>query len=221
VFNNNKNKSLEDNFYKCTKSVSESEVIDLVESLATKIASMVEDTNLSIRIISILKGGDFFSTFLIQKLKLKLPNTKIKKEGITVSLYDKETLTVSSNKINVELNGCLMRPQSDQELLFILDDLYDTGSTMNYVKKHLTNSSKIIYLTLFGFLGSLSVADQEQPLIMNKCMCLRLIPNSGDLWYVGCGLDLDEEHRDKPELRFVIKNHYLLNKKLYLNNYNK
>lgn len=115
-------------------------LINRIKDLAQEINSNYKKDE-PLNVICVLKGAVMFYTELIKHLKMP-----VKMEFISLSSYDS---TVSSGKIKT-IN--LTLPNFKNENVLIVEDIVDTGLTLDfllkYIKEH-TNANKVELAVLF------------------------------------------------------------------------
>ena len=105
--------------------IEEQTIQNKIFELAKQIEKDYEGKNLTL--VCILKGSVFFTIDLARKI-----NKNVKLAFMQVSSYGAEK--ISSGKINLQLD----LPNSlEGENLLIVEDIIDTGRTLNYLIKHL------------------------------------------------------------------------------------
>ena len=133
-------------------------------------------------IIGILKGAVVFYSDLIREIDLPLQT-----EFMSVSSYGSATKTTGVVSIHLDLKLDVMGRD-----LIIVEDIVDSGVTLNYLKNHLADrgAASIRIATLLD-----KPARRRVPLKADY-FCFT-IP---DEFVVGYGLDYDEKYRNVPDI---------------------
>lgn len=158
--------------------INEQEIQKRVEQLAKQIKKDYEGKKLTL--VCILKGSTFFTADLAKKIKKDL-----KIEFIQVSSYKGQK--ISSGKINLKLD---LTNSIEEENLLIIEDIIDTGMTLDYLIKHLeTKKPKSIKICTL-----LDKPDRRKYNVKVDYVGFE-IP---DKFVVGYGLDYNEIYRNLP-----------------------
>ncbi len=165
--------------------VPEEEIAEIVSRVASEIRrDYSEGKNLVV--VSVLKGAMPFTTDLMKKL-----NLPCELECVRVSSYGNST--ESSGKIQVLLD--FDREDIAECDLLVVEDIVDSGNTLNYLVNHLKNKGarSVKTCTLLDKPSRRKV--DFQPDYVGK-----EIP---DEFVFGYGLDLFEKYRDLPYVAVV------------------
>ncbi len=153
-----------------------------IRELASKIEKDYEGKDLTL--VCILKGSTFFMVDLAKKI-----NKDVKITFIQVSSYGTEK--ISSGKINLKLD---LPDNMEEENLLIVEDIIDTGRTLNYLIKHLhTKNPKSIKLCTL-----LDKPERREYDVKVDYVGFE-IP---DEFVVGYGLDYNEMYRNLPYIGY-------------------
>lgn len=155
--------------------ITRDEIKKRVAEIADKISSDYKGEE--ILAVCVLRGASIFFADLVRELKCK---TKI--DFISVSSYGAGTTSSGEVKIVKDLNETL-----DGKNLLIVEDIVDTGITLNYLKNLLAarNPKTIKICTL------LDKPDRRVRPLQPEYCCFS-IPNE---FVIGYGLDYKEEYR--------------------------
>ena len=156
-----------------------------IKELADKINSEYNEHE-PIVAICVLKGAVMFFTELVQHLKMP-----IRMEFVSLSSYGSSK--ISSGKVSA-LNISL--PPLENEKVLVVEDIMDTGLTLNFLIDYLKSKCK--------------VKDVKLAVMFNK-ECARKYPLEPDYaafevdnkFIVGFGLDCDELYRNIPYIGYV------------------
>lgn len=157
---------------------SEEELHSIVEKLGEKISKDYEGKNLLL--VSILKGSVVFMADLMRSITVPC-----KIDFMCVSSYGSDTKSSGVVKIVKDLDINL-----DGYDVLIVEDILDSGRTLNYVKSILQgrNPSSIKICTLLD--------KPERRVVDLKADYFGM--NVPDEFVVGYGLDFDEKYRNLP-----------------------
>lgn len=154
---------------------SEDEIIKRIQELGTKINEIYKKGN-EVDIIVVLKGGFMFASDLIKTFKFK---NHI--HFIEASLYRGK----KTHNDDIRIKG-LEHVPSDKHY-FIIDDIYDTGKTINTITKKL---------------------EEKHPISISSCVLLSKQKSMNDVDFVGFfipdvfvfgyGMDKEEKYRGLP-----------------------
>lgn len=156
----------------------EEEIQKRIDEMAKIISEDYKGKN--ILAIVLLKGAMMFSTDLLKRLK-----AKYEVDNMVISSYGNETVSPGSIRIKKDLS---IDPK-DRHVL-IIEDLIDTGNTLNWIIKH---------LQLKGC-ASIKIA----VLLNKKCKRIVNIPidyvgfECPDEFVIGYGMDYMEKYRCLP-----------------------
>lgn len=158
--------------------ISEEELSKIVKELGAKITEDYKDKNLLL--ISILKGSVTFMADLMREI-----NIPCNIDFMAVSSYGSGTKSSGVVKIIKDLDSSI-----DGKDLLIVEDILDSGRTLNYIKEILLarNPKSIRICTLFDKPERRDV-DLYADYIGSK------VPNE---FIVGYGLDYNEYYRNLP-----------------------
>lgn len=154
-----------------------------VKELAKEIEKDYKDKE--INLICILKGSIFFTCDLAKNI-----NKKVKIDFLKLTSYEGET----SFKIKLVAN---LLPNIENKDLIIIEDIIDTGKTLNYLVPYLK---------------------KENPKSIKVCTLLdkpsrRVVPFKADYtgfeienkFIVGYGLDFNQDYRNLPFIGYIEK----------------
>jgi len=134
--------------------------------------------------ITVLKGAKYFADDLIRELK-KLKDVKIRNEFVKVSSYKGAETT---GKIKVEEDIKLDLFSRD---VFIIEDIVDTGLTLNFLKDYLLNVKKAKSVKICSFLDKPS----RRKVYVDIDYKGFEVP---DKFIIGYGLDYEQKYRELP-----------------------
>lgn len=232
MFNKIKKFFTKDKFRNATLILTQEEIDKAIRQLSIELCSELMLENITdiknlrfipkkIRLVSVLEGGRYFA----ERLIYHIPEHFYDKVGLNYIQIKTRSSDLEIKEPEINLFGTDLKIKKD-EMLIILDDINDSGTTLNVIRqlllkqnKNLTIAKQTRFITLFSSNSNSLEFKNLQPDkrgIVNQTL-FQLDPNKKDQWYVGCGLDLENQHRNQPELRYVIKDDYLSNPKKYLN----
>ena len=160
--------------------LTEHEVSERIDELAAEIDATYRDSG-SLVLIGVLKGSFIFLSDLARRLTI--PH---RIEFIAVSSYGaKESETADPVRLIMDLRHAI-----DNEHVLIVEDIVDTGHTLNYLKRLLTARTPASVRTC-TLLHKPDRTEQEVELDFLGFT----IP---DVWVVGYGLDYAERYRTLP-----------------------
>lgn len=166
----------------------EETILKKAEELGKQITEDYKDKDLTC--ICILKGGVFFLTDLLKRIDIPLNI-----DFMDVSSYGSSTTSSGEVRIIKDLDDSVKGKD-----VLIVEDIIDTGITLNYVvdllKNREANSVEIVTL--------LNKPDRREIDIDIK-YCGFEIP---DLFVVGYGLDFDEKYRNLPYVGYLKEEMY-------------
>ncbi len=110
--------------------VSEKELDEITTRIAKQIDEDYGTPDKNLVMLCILKGSLMFMSDLMKKVSVP-----VEIDCMRVSSYGAGT--VSAGTINIVLD--LARPDLDECDILIIEDIIDSGSTLSYLKKYLTN----------------------------------------------------------------------------------
>ena len=154
-----------------------------IEEIATQILNRHKSEKTPIVLICVLNGGFMFYSKLVEKLSSIYP----KCDFIKVKSYEGQ----ERGKLEVKLQESI---DIENHHVYIIDDIYDTGVTMDSLRKH------------FIYEGAASV--QIVTLIKRSINEVNLPSGSiygfeiTDEWVVGFGMD--DEHYQKRSLPYIL-----------------
>ena len=169
--------------------VSEEELDVIVTRLAEEINRDYKDKNLVV--VCVLKGSVVFTVDLIKKL-----DVAHELEFVRVSSYGAST--ESSGKINLLLD--FDRPDMADCDLLVIEDIVDSGNTLNYLVKYLESKGARSVKTC-----TLLDKPSRRKVDFDPNYTGKIIP---DEFVFGYGLDLFEKYRDLPYVA-VVKPEYI------------
>ena len=149
--------------------ISKIELDSLVEDLGITLTSKCHEYGGGIVFVCVMKGGFMFFSDLIKHIKYP-----IEVDFVKCSSYDDQEQKSIEMHYDIEAN-------IKDKTVFIVDDILDTGNTMNELKKH--------YM-LLGAKQVETVTCIEKPNVLfpNHYSIYQPEPNDHS-WYVGYGLD--------------------------------
>ena len=161
--------------------ISEEEIDSITSSLAEKITEDYKNSKKELVLLCVLKGSIVFTSDLIKKIQIPL-----EVETMKVSSYGGGT--ESSGVIKIQLD--LYRDDLSKVDILIIEDIVDSGNTLEKLTKHLLKkgASSVKTCTLLDK-PSRRVVDFKPD------YCGRVIP---DEFVVGYGLDYNEKFRNFP-----------------------
>ena len=166
--------------------VTEEEIAEIVSRVADEINRDYADSENKLVIVSVLKGAMPFTTDLMKKL-----NVVCELECIKASSYGMGTESSGKIKINLDFN----RDDIAECDCLIVEDIVDSGNTLNFLVQHLKDKgAKSVKTCTLLDKPSRRKVDFE-PDYKGK-----VIP---DEFVFGYGLDLFEEYRNIPFVAVV------------------
>ena len=164
--------------------ISEEAIRERVDELAVQISADYKDKG-DVVLVGVLKGAFIFLADLSRRLTI--PRTI---EFIAVSSYDSGSVSSGAVRLVMDVRGNI----EDRHVL-IIEDIVDTGHTLNY---------------LIGVLGSHRPASIKTAALLHKPARAEVdVPidyvgfGIGDEWVVGYGLDYAEQERTLPYIGIV------------------
>ena len=162
---------------------SECEIQSAIKKLADSLNDSYKDEE--VVLICILKGASFFATDLAKHLKMPL-----KMEFVRLSSYVGEKSTGKINPISLtltDLNG---------KNVIVLEDIIDTGITLNFFANYLRENYQIKDLKICTLLNKKvkREVDIEADYFLFEVK---------DEFVVGYGLDYDEYYRNLPYVGYL------------------
>lgn len=164
--------------------ISQNSIQNKVKEIANKIDNDYKDEE--VIIISILKGAIYFTIDLIKNIN----NPNIQLDFMKVSSYKNNT--ESNNEIDFQLDLSI---DITNKNIIIVDDILDTGYTMQFLYNHLA---------------------KKNPKSIKTCVLLnkperRIININADYvgfdikneFVIGYGLDYDEKYRNLPHISYI------------------
>lgn len=160
-------------------------VLITAEEIASKVNALAKELNnkfngRSVTIISVLTGGLILTADLIRGLDLD-----IQLDFVSLSSYGNSTTTSGAIKINKDLSTDI-----SQRDVIIIEDIVDTGCTLNFLVKYLKEKSPAS-ITLCTLLDKPS----RRSVDITVDYSLFTIP---DKFVVGYGLDYAQRYRHLP-----------------------
>jgi len=166
--------------------ISEKEIRHRIDELAREIVQDLQKEGLLI--IGLLQGSFVFLSDLIRSLsKFQIP---LQVDFMTVASYGSKTK--ASGKIQLVQD---VRMDISNQPVLLIDDIYDTGRTLNFVQKHL---------------------EERNPTSLKICVLLdkdveKVVPikidyigfKVPDEFIVGYGLDYDNRYRELPTISTI------------------
>lgn len=166
---------------------------NIIENKIKELAEKINKDyfNKELIVISILKGSFIFMSDLIRKIQIPC-----KIDFMMVSSYENNTESNGNFKILKDINICIKNKD-----VLIVEDIIDTGITLNRIKKHLYNKSanSVEICTL------LDKPSRRKEIINFKYFGFT-IP---DCFIVGYGIDYAENFRELPYICTLKKECYL------------
>ncbi len=160
--------------------VSESEIKEIVESLAKQIENDYKDEE-KIVLVGVLKGSAVFMTDLMRAIHIP---TEI--DFMRVSSYGDSS--VSSGNVNIILD--INRPKLSNENIIIVEDIVDSGRTLKYLVSYLKNKGAKSVKTV-----TLLDKPSRREVDFNPEYVGKQIENK---FVIGYGLDYSERYRTLP-----------------------
>ena len=166
--------------------VSESEIAEIVDTLAEKINADYSGDDKKLIVVSVLKGAMPFTSDLCKKLTV--PHEL---EVVRVSSYGNST--ESSGKIRMKLD--FDRPDFSECDFLVIEDIVDSGNTLTFLVAHLTQKGAKSVKTV-----TLLDKPSRRKVEFNPDYSGKVIP---DEFVFGYGLDLFEQYRNLPYIAVV------------------
>jgi len=198
------------------------DINETIKLFANKVCTTILFSEIDkIEIVPILRGGLYLSEKLERKIN-KINNSRnvdciVEINPIKIKTYNEETLdnnidpSIDLINNNIEL--------TKHKLTIIVDDILDSGKTLNIIRG-LYKDKNESELFEHRFLSLVLLTKESN---LNKEHNHHYLYNlndysipKNDIWFVGCGMDLDDKYREKNELRFVNKNDFLAHKHKYI-----
>ena len=167
---------LEEIFY------TEAQIKEAVKKLGKQITK--DYAGKSLLCVCILKGASMFFCDLIREIDLPL-----EMDFMIVSSYGASTKTSGEVRILKDLDQ-----SADGRDVLIVEDIVDTGTTMNYLKKYM-NQRNVKSLRIASLLDKPSRRAPGLDLTVDYS-CFE-VP---DAFVVGYGLDYDQKYRNLPDI---------------------
>ncbi|MBI4651231.1 hypoxanthine phosphoribosyltransferase [Candidatus Desantisbacteria bacterium] len=162
--------------------ISENEIQKRVNELACRISKDYPD---GVYIVGVLNGSRIFMTDLVKKLKVPASCSFIK-----ASSYGK--LAQSNGKVEIDLK---MIPPLKNKRVLIVEDIIDTGLTLEHIRDTLLLHSPIdLKICVLLDKPSRRIAEINVNYIGFTIE---------DKFVVGYGMDYNEQYRDLPDIRFI------------------
>lgn len=154
-----------------------------IKELAKEIENDYKDKE--INLICILKGSIFFTCDLAKNI-----NTDVKIDFLRVASYDGE----DSNKVKLVSN---LLPSIENKDVIIIEDIIDTGKTLKFLKKYLSEMKP-------NSIKTCSLLDKPDRRIVNfeaDYIGFKI----EDKFVVGYGLDYNQSYRSLPFIGYIEK----------------
>jgi len=151
------------------KVLNKENIEERIEKLATFINEDCEHLGGGIVFICVLKGGFMFFSDLVKKIKYP-----ILIDFIQCKSYDGQTQKELQITKDIDLN-------IKDYTVFIVDDILDSGKTMNHLTKHFTKKGAKQILTV-------TAISKENVDFPNNYFIYKQ-PENVNPWYVGYGMD--------------------------------
>ena len=161
--------------------VSEEELNRLTSEIAKKIDEDYSGEDKHLVMVCILKGSLMFMSDLMKKVTVP-----VEIDCMRVSSYGSGT--VSGGSVNIVLD--LVRPDLDKCDLLIIEDIIDSGSTLSYLTRYLSNKGAKSVRTC-----TLLDKPSRRKVDFTPDYVGLEIP---DEFVIGYGLDYDEKYRALP-----------------------
>lgn len=111
------------------------EIYSMIDRISDEI--MAYRKNDSLYIITVLKGGRTFANHVIWDIQRKYPGIRIFDDEVRLSSYGDSTVTSREVKFGKDLRG---NPEGKD--VIVLDDIIDTGITLDVFRDHLLTVKK-------------------------------------------------------------------------------
>lgn len=162
------------------------EIAVMVNGLAKQI--VLNSDRKALYTLTVLIGARRFANDTIRNIQSKYPNIKIFDDDIRLSSYGNRTETQGWVDIVKELKG---NPKGKD--IIVLEDLIDTGITMNFLRDYLINEKGANSVRIVALLSKPSrrMVDVEIDHIGKE------IP---DHFIFGYGIDVEGEHRNLQDI---------------------
>ena len=162
--------------------ISKSELSERIKELGTQITKDFEGEE--IIVIGVLKGSVLFLTDLIRKIDLPMDI-----DFMVVSSYANSTETSGNVKIIKDINIDVANKN-----VIIVEDIVDTGRTLNYLKEHINNKHP-------KSLKICTLLDKKERRV-KEIEADYVAFNVPDKFVLGYGLDVDEKYRNLPYIGY-------------------
>lgn len=163
--------------------ISKDEIENRLCNLAEEIEKDYKDKEITV--VCVMRGACFFAVNLTLKIK-----NSIKYEFIELSSYNDKT--ESSGKIKV-IND--LRSSIENKDVLIIEDIIDTGKTMDFLVKYLKNKNpKSIKICVLADKPERRIIDVKADYIGFT------VPNK---FIIGYGFDVDNKYRNLPYIAYL------------------
>jgi hypoxanthine phosphoribosyltransferase len=144
-------------------------------------------------ILTLLKGGFFVSSHLFPRLTLP----EISYQGFIGVRSYAEGETQSGETANIYGELLLSKEQFRDAIVFILDDVIETGKTLGIIKKNIRENfePKVVYTCALVDKRRSRMKDQEPDIVG--------LFYEGNRFLVGCGMDYNEKYRHLPYIGYL------------------
>lgn len=166
----------------------ERRIKEISKELALYLKEKLENSQKILLLIN-LKGAQWFGERLLRELKSYFPPEILQCDTIEVSSYD--GTTQSSPQIKK-----LPRISWKNKHLVIVEDIVDTGNTLSFLYQLVKNPPPISLTSCVLVTKSNSL--NPRPDFIGFSL-------STSSWLVGCGLDLNDEGREIPEICAILE----------------
>lgn len=172
------------------KYISREKIKTKVKQLAKKVYKDYKKYN-ELNLVTVLTGAKYFSKDFIREIK-KLGMKKVNERFVKLKSYS-GTKTTGKVRVVKDVNAI------EGKHILIIEDIVDTGITLNFLKKYLLRVKKSKSVKICSFLDKPSrrVKKVKVDYIGYK------IPNK---FVVGYGLDCNGKHRELKYIGVVVEN---------------
>lgn len=175
--------------YTIEEFISEKVIKENVRKIAENITEGNNEEEISL--ITVLEGARTFSDDIIAEVKNIKPSLKVNNYFVKLSSYGSGTVSSGKVKINKDIDFDI-----ENKNVIIMEDLIDTGNTLNFLRNYLLENKKVKSVKICTFLDKPSRREVEVPVDYKGIE----IP---DEFVVGYGMDYTEKHRDLSYIGIV------------------
>lgn len=169
--------------------VTKEEIIQGVEYCADVLNKKYENCQQRVVIMPILTGAMWFHVDLTRCLKFKNESYPICASSYGNNQKQGESVTVKSHFSPTQFNNTK---------IILLDELFDTGDTLNFIKNILITEANVSANDIF----TCTLLKKNKPTSTSPDLYAFITP---DVWLIGYGLDYKGTHRHLPYVMATMK----------------